>query len=139
LLPELDRVAKENISKYRSESQRCFSIDCVLGDASEFDLPADPAVLYLFNPLPESGLISMINRLEDSLRRNPRPVFVIYHNQLLGHRLAQRAAFRKILATHQYSIFAVETVQPNANDWDRTKDSPGHRDSRSSNRANTTL
>ena len=137
LLPELHRVAKENISKYKSDSQQCFVIDCVLADASAFDFPEEPAVLYLFNPLSESGLISMINRLEDSLRRIPRPVFVIYHNPLLDHVLAQRAAFRKILATHQYSIFAGDTVQPNANDSDRTKDSPSHRDSRSSNRANT--
>jgi SAM-dependent methyltransferase len=108
LLPELHRVATQNISKYKSDSQQCFAIDCVLGDASKFDFPAEPTVLYLFNPLPESGLIRLINRLEDSLRRNPRPVFVIYHNPMLDHVLAQSSAFRKELSTHQFSIFASE-------------------------------
>jgi SAM-dependent methyltransferase len=105
LLPELHRVAKENISKYKSDSQQCFAIDCVLADAADFDLPIEPTVLYLFNPLPESGLISMISRLEDSLRRNPRPVFVLYHNPLLQHVLASQR-YRRIVGTRQYSIFS---------------------------------
>ena len=111
LLPELHRVAKENISKYKSDSQRCFVIDCVLADASEFDLPAEPTVLYLFNPLPESELVRMINRLEASLRQNPRPIFVIYHNPLLAYVLTKNALFTKVSATHQYAILASEPLQ----------------------------
>jgi SAM-dependent methyltransferase len=111
LLPELHRVAKENIGKYKSDSQRCFAIDCVLADASTFDFPAEPTVLYLFNPLPESGLVRMIMNLEQSLRENPRPVFVVYHNPMLEHVVGRSAAFKKVLATHQYSIFASEPVQ----------------------------
>jgi len=101
-------VAKDNISKYKGDSQKCFAIECVLADASAFAPPAEPTVIYLFNPLPESALITLTNRLEDSLRRNPRPVFVIYHNPMLDYVLARSAAFKKILTTHQYSIFASE-------------------------------
>jgi SAM-dependent methyltransferase len=106
LLPELHRVAQENISKYKSDSQQCFAIDCVLADASEFDLPAEPTVLYLFNPLPESGLVRMIMNLEQSLREHPRPVFVLYHNPLLERVLRRSVAFKRIAGTHQYLIFA---------------------------------
>jgi SAM-dependent methyltransferase len=106
LLPELDRVAKENVRKYKSDSQQCFAIDCVLGDACEFCFPPEPTVLYLFNPLPESGLARMISNLEQSLREHPRPVFVLYHNPLLEPVLARSAAFKRIVGTPQYSIFA---------------------------------
>jgi hypothetical protein len=106
LLPELHRVAKENISKYKSDSQQCFAIDCVLGDASEFDLPAEPTVLYLFNPLRESGLARMISNLEQSSREHPRPVFVLYLNPLLERVLTRSVAFKRIAGTHQYLIFA---------------------------------
>lgn len=85
LLPELQRVARENIAKYKSDSQQCFAIDCALGDASEFVFPAEPTVLYLFNHLPESGIVRMLSNLEHSLRECPRPVFVLYHNPLLEH------------------------------------------------------
>jgi len=106
LLPELHRVAKANIGKYKSDSQQCFAIDCILGDASEFVFPPEPTVLYLFNPLPESGLVRMISNLQRSLREHPRPVFVLYHNPLLEHVLTRSAAFKRIAGTHQYSIFA---------------------------------
>jgi SAM-dependent methyltransferase len=106
LLPELQRVAQENIGKYKSDSQQCFAIDCLLGDASEFAFPPEPTVLYLFNPLPESGLVRMIGNLERSLREHPRPVFVLYHNPMLEHVLTRSAAFKKIAGTHLYSIFA---------------------------------
>jgi hypothetical protein len=106
LLPELHRVANENVGKYKSDAQECFAIDCILGDASEFAFPPEPTVLYLFNPLPESGLVKMSGNLERSLREHPRQVFVLYHNPLLEHVLTRSAAFRRIGGTHQYSIFA---------------------------------
>jgi hypothetical protein len=106
LLPALHRVAQENINKYKSDSQQCFAMDCLLGDASEFAFPPEPTVLYLFNPLPESGLTRMISNLEHSLREHSRPVFVIYHNPLLERVLTRNAAFKRIAGTHQYSILS---------------------------------
>jgi hypothetical protein len=105
LMPELHRVAGENIGKYKSDSQLCFAIDSIQGDASEFIFPPEPTVLYLFNPLPESGLAKMISNLERSLEQHPRLVFVLYHNPLLERVLAQSDALKKIAGTPQYSIF----------------------------------
>jgi hypothetical protein len=105
LMPELHRVAGENIGKYKSDSQLCFAIDSIQGDASEFIFPPEPTVLYLFNPLPESGLAKMISNLEHSLEQYPRAVFVLYHNPLLGRVLTQSGALKKIAGTPQYSIF----------------------------------
>jgi hypothetical protein len=117
LLPELHWVAKENIAKYTSDSQQCFAIDCLLGDACQFVFPPEPTVLYLFNPLPESGLARMVSHVEQSLREHPRPMFVLYHNPLLEPVLTRREAFNKIAGTQQFSIFSgndcrVLTVHP---------------------------
>jgi hypothetical protein len=98
-------VARENIAKYRNDSQQCFAIDCLLGDAVDFPFPPEPTLLYLFNPLPEAGLIRMISNLERLHKEDPRPVFVIYHNPLLAPVLA-RSTFKRIAGTPQYSIFA---------------------------------
>jgi SAM-dependent methyltransferase len=106
LLPALHRVAQENIKKYKSDSQQCFAIECLLADAGEFAFPPEPTVLYLFNPLPESGLAKLVSNLEHSLREHPRPLFVLYHNPLLVPLLARSAAFNRIAGTHQYSIFS---------------------------------
>ena len=105
LLPELHRTAKENIGNYKSDSKQCFAIDCLVGDACSFVFPAEPTVLYLFNPLPESGLARMIRNLEHSLREHSRPVFVLYHNPLLESVLTRSGTFKRIAGTRQYSIF----------------------------------
>jgi hypothetical protein len=105
LFPALHRVAQENLSTYKSDSQRCYVLETVCGDAREFIFPQEPIVLYLFNPLPESGLIEMMANLDSSLRQHPRMVYVLYHNPLLELVVAKHPAFTKIRGTHQYSIF----------------------------------
>jgi SAM-dependent methyltransferase len=105
LLPELHRVATENIGEYKSNSQQCYAIDCLLLDAGEFTFPPEPTVLYLFNPLPESGLARMIGNLERSLREHPRAVHVLYHNPLLEKVLTRNTVFERTAGSHQYSIF----------------------------------
>ena len=106
LLPELHRVAEENSGKYKSDSQQCFAIETICGDAREFVFPLEPTVLYLFNPLPEPGLVQMIDNLEQSSREHPRQVFVIYHNPVLEHVLLGNGWLEKTGGTHQYSLYA---------------------------------
>ncbi len=105
LLSDLHRVAQENIRAYKTDSQQCFAVETVLGDVRQFVFPSEPLVVYLFNPLPESGLVEVMVNLESSLKENPRPVFVLYHNPLLECVLARSPAFKKIAGTHQYSLF----------------------------------
>ncbi len=106
LLPALHRAATENIAKYKSDSQRCFNIEAIVGDARNFVFPEQPAVLYLFNPLPEPGMAELLANLERSLHDRRRPVYVIYHNPVLEHLLASSALLKKIKTTHQYVIYA---------------------------------
>jgi SAM-dependent methyltransferase len=106
LLPELHRVAQENIRNYKSDSQRCFALESIRADARDFVFPHEPMVLYLFNPLPEPGLVQLLANLEHSLREHPRSLFVIYHNPVLEQVLVEGKWLTKIDGTHQYSIFA---------------------------------
>jgi SAM-dependent methyltransferase len=105
LLPELHRIAQENISRYKSDSQRCFAIESICADARDFVFPPGPMVIYLFNPLPEPGLIKLLEDLKRSLQQNPRPVFLVYHNPSLERVLTGCGGLRRIVSTHQYSIF----------------------------------
>ncbi len=105
LLSELHRIAEANLKKYKSENQKCFALQSICTDATDFDFPAEPIVLYLFNPLPEAGLRRVIANLERSLRPHPRKVYVIYHNPLLEHVLNECAAWKKIGGTHQYATY----------------------------------
>ncbi len=106
LLPALHHAARENLGKYQSPSQRCFALESICTDAIDFRFPEDPMVIYLFNPFPESGLRRVLANLAQSLRRAPRSVYVLYHNPLLEHLLAETSLFTKISSTHQYTLYA---------------------------------
>ncbi len=106
LLPALHEVATENLSGYLSESQKCFAMESICGDATKFPFPSVPTVLYLFNPFPEAGMRRVVGKLERSLREHPREVYVLYHNPLLEHVLGESAALKKIGGTHQYAVYA---------------------------------
>src|SRR5690348_2912997 len=54
LLPDLHRFARENLRAYKSISQKCFDLECICADASHFDFPEEPLLIYLFNPFLES-------------------------------------------------------------------------------------
>lgn len=105
LLPALHRVAQENLTAYKSDSRQCFILDAVCGDARHFVFPTEPLVIYMFNPLPETGLMDVLTNLDHSLTQFPRTIYVLYHNPLLESLLANYPAFTKIAGTHQYSVF----------------------------------
>ena len=106
LLPELHQIAQENLASYKSESQKCFTLEAVCGDATDFPFPAEPVVLYLFNPLPEAGLRQVLRNIERSARADSRTVYLVYHNPQLDRVLIESEAWTKLDSrTHQYCIY----------------------------------
>ena len=110
ILFELDRAAQENISAYKSATQRCSEIRAVCADARDFVLPDEPLVLYLFNPLPEEALREVIGRLEKLLTQSPRPVWIVYHNPLLDSMLAACGVIERVREFPQYSVYRTRGV-----------------------------
>jgi SAM-dependent methyltransferase len=105
ILPELDRAAQENIRLFQSWAQHCKQIESICADAREFDVPQEPLLLYLFNPLPATGLTHVLTRLEMSLRTKPRPVYVVYHNALLEDCLQECGWMERIVSVNQFVIY----------------------------------
>jgi SAM-dependent methyltransferase len=129
ILPVLHRVAEENVRAYlertanvrfaatgeqrgSTETPHAASlaasdsqIDCVCSDARDYEFPLEPLVLYLFNPISQAGLVRVVTNLERSLRVHPRDVYILYHNPLLEHVLAENGVFKRIGGTHQSAIY----------------------------------
>lgn len=105
LMAKLHRTAERNIRNYRNPALRCSDIESVHADASEFDFPLSPLLIYLFNPLPQRALSEVLQRLHSSLERSPRPVWIVYHNPLLEDVLRTSAFLEKVGGTHQYSLY----------------------------------
>lgn len=74
---ELNDQASKNIAAYRSPRRRCREIETLCRDALDFSFPDENLVIYFFNSF---GLVTMqrfLERLDESLERNPRDVLVI--------------------------------------------------------------
>jgi hypothetical protein len=108
LLPSLHAIAQENILKYKSDSQKSFAIESICGDAVDFVFPDMPLLVYLFNPLPESGMRQVFANLQQSLAKHPRPAFLVYHNPLLEHTIVECMRFKRVLGNLQYSLWSGE-------------------------------
>jgi hypothetical protein len=105
ILAELDAIAIQNIARYQSERQKCFDVNSHAGDARDFVFPAEPTVLYLFNPFSEHALRGVLANLHDSLAESPRPTFVIYHNLVHERVFASCSWLQPVYRTSQFAIY----------------------------------
>ena len=94
---EFDSIQESRAEMFRTES--------ICADANDFPFPDEPLVIYMFNPLPESGMRGVCANLEQSLRKRPRAIYVLYHNPLLEHVLSEGGALHKVAGTEQWSVF----------------------------------
>lgn len=107
LLPALNEIARENISVYKSDSQKCFALESICADGTNFPIPDNEVVIYLFNPFPAAALQKAAANMVASFRANPRPMYVLYHNPEHEKIVLETPGIRKTAGTHQYSIFKV--------------------------------
>jgi SAM-dependent methyltransferase len=105
LLPELNSVAEENIRRFSGEKRACRQIQALCGDAAAFNFPAEPLVIFLFNPLPEAGLKLLLGNLEASLAEIPRPTYLIYANPVFGEIFRSHSTLTMTAGTDQCSVF----------------------------------
>lgn len=110
LLPELNRIAQENIRKLSNShpgppSYGSRTIEATCGDATQFEFPDDPLVVFLFHPLLEVGFRKVLKNLERSLRDHPRPAYLVYANPVFEMILAKTGAFKKITGTQRYALY----------------------------------
>ena len=109
-LAELDAIACENISRYHSDQQKCFTLESRAGDARDFDFPTESTVLYLFNPFPEDVLRAVLANLRNSITDPPRQVYVLYHNLVHERAFAQQGWLQPMYRTPQYAIYRARTT-----------------------------
>jgi 16S rRNA G966 N2-methylase RsmD len=107
LLPTLHQIAQQNIADYKAESQKSFALESICADASTFSPPEGALLIYLFNPFPETILRQVAANIRKSLKMNPRPLFVVFHNPEHEHVLEDMLEHSRLAGTHQYSMFQV--------------------------------
>ena len=102
---ELHEIAARNIQSYRSKTQRCKRVRSVNLDAAEFEMPATPLVLYLFNPFRPAVLIPVLQRLQRSLDSQPREVTLIYTAPVHANLIEQETSLRCVEQATYHNMY----------------------------------
>jgi SAM-dependent methyltransferase len=105
LLPQLHAIAEQNIRSFDHDKRQSAEVISLCLDATDFEFPAEPLVVFLFNPLPEPALSHVLGRLGESLERRPRTAYAIYHNPVLEHVLSNDRRWQRVAGTMQYCVY----------------------------------
>ena len=79
-------------------------IQCIWGDATDFNLPNERTILYLYNPFQGAVMDRVIANIEMSLRDHPRDLWVIYANPWEGRKFRRSPMFETIEWNSEYSV-----------------------------------
>jgi hypothetical protein len=76
----LHEIALRNCAVYRSPNQACHDILPLHRDATSWEPPSEPLVCYFFSPLDTGTMRLVLDGLNRSHERDPRPIYIIYQN-----------------------------------------------------------
>jgi SAM-dependent methyltransferase len=103
--PDLDRIARQNVSHFRSDRQQGREIELVCADALEYPLPDGPGVYYFYNPFEKEIMEGVVARIEQSYRERPREIYILYANPRHDDVWERASCFQKVAATGDYTIY----------------------------------
>lgn len=92
--PLLAEAMKTNIASYRNPRQRCFELESLLQDATQYHLPQEPLVLFFHHPFEAVIFRQVRERIEQSLADNPREMLVVYYDPQCKAVFEESAYFR---------------------------------------------
>lgn len=100
----LHQTALENICKYRSESQNCRDIESICVDATQYPIPKEKAVFFLYNPFKGEVMAKVLDNIQKSLKENPREAFILYYNPVCVE-VFNGSTFEELKVTKRYAVF----------------------------------
>jgi hypothetical protein len=111
---ELHAAAQGNIARYRCRARRCPSIEAVHAKAQDYAWPADPLVLFFFNPFPADVMAQVMESAARSLEEHPRPIWLILLFPELAPIVESVTVFRRHHETPRFHIYQAQVDRRSA-------------------------
>ncbi len=96
LSEQLCAAARTNLAALRDRERRCADVSFTCGDATTYELPAGPTVVYMYNPFGGDPMARLVAHLERSLTATPRELWVLYYNCACRQLFDNSAAFTRV-------------------------------------------
>lgn len=101
----LARTARHNASELSAEWQKCRRIEIIEADAAEWVPPAEPLVLYMFNPFGAEIIARVFDAVQQSFERAPREIFVLYYMPVWSSLAARAPCLSAHASARDWSIW----------------------------------
>ncbi len=97
LAPALASVAETNLAMFQAEwRQGHVPARVVVGDATRFDFPAGPLLLFLYHPFAGPVMKQFLAHLQAAIAAEPREVYLLYANPELAPEMLATPGFEPL-------------------------------------------
>ena len=103
-VPELHAAATRNISVYQPAARQCQDVRCILSDVRDFVFPPVPLVIFMWHPFVGPVFERVMANLEDSLREEPREVYLVYLKPQFEHLVVERVPSLKKIWESRFTM-----------------------------------
>lgn len=104
--PQLMEIARRNLRRYRGKKRRSRA-EMLTADATEFEVPSGPLVLYFYQPFHAPVMERVLHNIEASVRRARRDVFVLYSGRVTRDRFfGQRENYTRLKRDRYMDLYA---------------------------------
>jgi SAM-dependent methyltransferase len=107
---ELCNASRANLDRVRS-SFLCADVQVLHRDATDFDLPPDPCVAYIYNSFRGTVLTAALERIQKSVTLRPRHVRIAYVNPMLAEQFLQVPGIRVFKSDRRYVLYDLGVPQ----------------------------
>lgn len=108
---ELHEVAQQNIRTFTGPV-RCRNIHSIWADATQFEFPGVPLVIFMFHPFVGKTMMEVLRNIESSLRACPREAYVLYVNPKLGDVFGSSSCFRVSVRDTLHCVYQSVVTAP---------------------------
>ncbi|MDH3598265.1 MAG: class I SAM-dependent methyltransferase [Candidatus Tectomicrobia bacterium] len=75
----LHAAAQQNAAIFQERAPACPPIELCCEDATTFEFPDGPLILFFFHPFGESVMSQVMDNLGQTLQKTPRPIVILYN------------------------------------------------------------
>ena len=101
----LTEIAKQNGAIFESQGAAKVPPEFWQGNATEFEAPAGPLLVYLYNPFELPIFGQCVDRIEAAIVAEKRPVLLAYANPRFAEEIDKRPRWNAIAGNEDISVF----------------------------------